>query len=100
MSQPAQLEFLLNEVDPTGRVWVFLRDPRVTRPVEQVIQTAEDGVPIFSPVVALLYKAKDLRPHDEHDFRLVRDMLDAGDRLWLRQALEVAYPGHQWVERL
>lgn len=100
MKQPAQLEFLLNEVDPTGRMWVFRRDPRVMRPIERIIHTAEGGLPILSPAVALLYKAKDPRPHDEHDFWTVRDVLDAHDRRWLRQALEVVHPGHRWIERL
>jgi hypothetical protein len=44
--------------------------------------------PVLSPDIQLLYKSKGLRPKDVADFRAVLPWLLAGEREWLRTALE------------
>ena len=92
------LEFLLN--DGLDGMWIFRRNPRVMRPLERVMQAGTDGVPILAPAIVLLYKAKAPRAHDQHDFDLVRERLEPDERRWLRSALEIVHPGHEWIRKL
>lgn len=89
------LEILLNEQELDE--WVFRRHPDIRRPIEETIEGVKDGLPILSPAIVLLYKAKDPRPHDLCDFESVRQGLDPDDRQWLKDALEQVYPGHEWL---
>jgi len=54
----------------------------------------------MAPEVLLWYKARDMRPHDELDFVALIGLLTARERAWLRQAISVADPAHQWLARL
>lgn len=92
------VEFLLNE-RADGR-WLFRRDLEVTRPLEQAVLQAKDGTPYLSPAIVLIYKAKAPRPLDEEDFCQVRSALTPPDRQWLRNALQLVHPGHDWLEWL
>jgi len=92
------LELLLNERD--GGEWVFRRDPRVRCPADRVVLRSASGLPVLCPAVVLLYKAKQPRPADELDFAAVHGELGRARRGWLREALEVAHPGHPWSARL
>lgn len=82
-----------------GDDWVCRRDSRVTRPVAQYGQHA-GGLPFVAPEVQLLYKAKALRPKDDHDFAVALPLLSDDAAVWLRSALELAHPGHDWLARL
>ena len=52
------------------------------------------------PEVQLLFKAKTVRAKDERDFADAVPLLDDAQRQWLRDALQVAHPEHQWLSRL
>lgn len=93
-----ELEILLNEGE--GPTWRFRRDPRITRPLALAGMRTADGVPFLAPEIVLLYKAKDSRTQDVHDFRVARGLLDVDRRAWLRDALGKVHPGHPWLREL
>lgn len=95
---PAELEILLNEAE--GGVWRFRRDPRITRPSARLGRRSGPGIPILSPEIVLLYKAKRPRAADEADFRKLLPALKAAPRRWLAGAIATCHPGHPWVRRL
>jgi hypothetical protein len=97
-SGSAHLEFLLNERE--GERWIYRREARVSCPVEEAILASSEGIPILSPAIVLLYKAKATRETDERDFAAMRDALGPERRTWLRAALATAHPGHRWIEQL
>ena len=92
-----ELELFLMESD--GERWQFRRDPRVTLPVGR-IGLEREGIPYVAPEVALLYKAKQPRAHDEADFDAVAPHLPAERREWLAQALRRQDARHPWLRRL
>lgn len=92
------VELLLNERE--GGEWVFRRDPRVRCPAAGWIVRSPSGLPVLSPAVVLLYKAKQPRETDLLDFRSVRENLGAQWRTWLRAALSAVHPGHPWITEL
>ena len=96
--EPRDLEILLNESD--GELWKFRRDPRVTRPVSEIGDRSDLGIPFLRPEIVIPYKAKQPRERDEVDYRLVHPALAGRAREWLRVALEVAHQGHPWIEKL
>jgi len=93
-----ELEILLNEGE--GPTWRFRRDPRITRPLALAGMRTADGVPFLAPEIVLLYKAKEPRERDLHDFRVARGALDEDRRAWLRDALAAVHPGHPWIREL
>lgn len=93
-----RFEILLNE--GAKDTWRFRRNPAVTRPLALLGMRSADGVPFFAPEVVLLYKAKELRPQDLHDFRVARGALDEERREWLRAALRTCHPDHPWISQL
>lgn len=93
-----RLEILLNEGE--GPTWRYRRNPTITRSLALLGMRSADGVPFFAPEVVLLFKAKEPRPRDLHDFRVARGALDEERRGWLRAALAAAHPGHPWIAQL
>jgi hypothetical protein len=91
-------EILLDEV--VGKTWVYRRDPRITRPMGDAVKRAKDGIPFLAPEIQLLYKAKTVRARDRLDFRHVSPRLDAPGRHWLKNALELSAPSHEWIALL
>ena len=83
-----------------GDVWVFRRDPRIHVEAAELVLRTPDGIPYVRPEVALLFKAKSIRPKDEADFEAVLPDLDEKQRAWLADALGIVHPGHSWLERL
>jgi hypothetical protein len=81
-----------------GDRWVFKRDERITRPVDEIVWT-RDGISYLRPEIQLLHKARGLRPNDQADFDAAWPLLDAEARGWLRNALELTQPGHPWLTR-
>src|SRR6266540_7301988 len=65
-----EIEILLSEAGEGP--WRFRRDPRVTKPLEDLGLVGLETIPFLSPDVVLLYKAKAPRPRDEEDFRNTR----------------------------
>jgi hypothetical protein len=92
-----ELELFLMESD--GSRWQFRRDPRVTLELERV-GLERGGVPYLAPEIALLYKAKQPRAHDEADFEVVLPRLTPARRSWLRTALASQDSRHPWLPRL
>lgn len=87
--------------EPTiaGR-WACRRDVSITLPYDELILRNEDGIPYVIPEVALLFKAKHLRPKDRADFRHVLPALDISRRSRLRLWLTRVHPGHPWITEL
>jgi Aminoglycoside-2''-adenylyltransferase len=96
-AEPWRLALVLNTSE--GPVWTYRRDPRVRRPLSELVWRSDD-VPYLVPEVQLLFKSKTLRPKDELDFEDAAPLLAGEQRAWLRAALELAHPGHPWARRL
>ncbi|MFC5187966.1 nucleotidyltransferase domain-containing protein [Actinomadura harenae] len=96
--QPWSVQLMFDEAD--GGEWVSRRDARVRRPLAQLGRATSTGIPYLSPEVQLFYKAKDVRAKDELDFERTLLLLDADQRGWLVDALEMTMPGHAWLTRL
>lgn len=94
---PWQYDVIL--MDVTDGRWVFKRDARITLPVEEIIWSV-DGIPYLRPEVQLLHKANGLRPKDRADFAATWPLLEPAPRRWLRESVELAHPGHPWLEVL
>jgi hypothetical protein len=90
-----EVEFFLNERD--GDVWVSRRDPRIRMPVGDLVTVSERwGVPIIAPEVQLLYKAKYVRDKDRADYQNAMERMSRGRKGWLKDAVEMVHPGHEW----
>lgn len=94
---PWQYDIILMSL--TDDTWVFKKDVRVSRPVDEIVWQL-DGVPYLRPEVQLLHKSGGCRPKDQADFDATWPLLDAADRHWLREAIELTHPGHHWLEPL
>jgi len=93
-----QMEVLLENSTPSGD-WSYRRDGRITLPIER-FGTEIKGLPIVRAEIALLYKSKDPRPHDQADFEVISPLLDEGSRRWLADALAMCGTGGEWLPRL
>ena len=80
--------------------WVCRRDPRIRRPLAEAIELSPGGIPYLAPEIVLLFKAKAAREKDEADFALTLPSLTADRVTWLREALRIVHPGHEWLSRL
>jgi hypothetical protein len=94
---PWRFQLMLNERD--GADWVSRRDPRTRVPIASLC-FERDGIPYLAPEVQLLFKAKDAREKDEHDFARARPLLSGAQLAWLRERLAAEQPGHPWLVRL
>jgi GrpB-like predicted nucleotidyltransferase (UPF0157 family) len=83
--------------------WLYRRDERLRLPLERA-RRWQRGLPYLAPEAALLYKSRVAgqppRPKDEADFRRALPHLDAEQRAWLREGLELTAPGHPWLAHL
>lgn len=78
---------------------VFRRDERLRWPLGQATWV-KDGVRYLAPEVQLLFKSRGQREKDERDFEDCLPLMDAGQKRWLRETLEMTAPGHGWLGRL
>jgi Aminoglycoside-2''-adenylyltransferase len=102
--QLPSVDLLLSETD--GERWWYHFDPRVTHPMETIGLQSKLGIPILSPEIVLLFKARHIditspesRLHenaDESDFRSIQASLTPVSRIWLDRALGLLYPNHPW----
>lgn len=81
-------------------VWTCRRDPRVTRPIEDVFLRSATGIPIVAPEIQLLYKARHHQDKDEHDFGTALPLFSPQQRTWLREALAIVHPNDPWLAEL
>jgi hypothetical protein len=86
-------------MESDGSRWQFRRDPSITLELARV-GLERDGVPYLAPEIALLYKAKEPRSHDEADFAAVVGELPVERREWLASALRSQDASHPWLPRL
>ncbi len=80
--------------------WVCKRDDRLRLPLARMIAVSADGVPYQRPEIVLLMKAKHRRSKDDADLAGTLPLLSAPARRWLRDALELIHPGHEWSSNL
>lgn len=81
-------------------VWVCRRDESLRMGYDDLIRRTAAGIPYLRPDVTLLFKAKHARPKDDGDFADALPRLDAEERRWLRDGLELVHPGHRWLPEL
>jgi Aminoglycoside-2''-adenylyltransferase len=91
-------EVLLDASDT--EFWVFRREPKIRRPLNEIIRRTPRGLPYLAPEIQLLYKARTPRPRDQEDFAHVIPRLDAPARKWLRESLQITQPAHEWLTAL
>ena len=80
--------------------WVFRRDPRVRLPLERAIATTPEAIPYLRPEIVLLFKAKAPSAKDEADRAAALPQVDQPARVWLREALQLVHPSHEWLAAL
>lgn len=95
-AEPWEYDIVLMTV--TEDTWVFKRDARITRPLDEIVWT-KDGIPFLRPEIQLLHKARGLRTKDQADFDAAWPLLAATDRQWLRDAITLTQPDHPWLAR-
>ncbi len=96
-TRPWEYDILLMTGDHDS--WEFTRDRRIRRPQDEIVWYRDD-VPYLRPEIQLLMKARGLRPKDQRDFDATLPLLDRASVVWLRESLELAHPGHPWLEEL
>ena len=84
----------------TPDVWVYKRDPAITRSRAEMVAMTDDGLPYLNPAAVLLFKAKHRRGKDETDFANALPKLAPAERKWLKASLATAHPGHEWLQGL
>ena len=97
-ARPWALELMLDE--HRGNTWVYRRDPRVERPLEQNLLYDPAGIPYLAPEVQLLFKSKGRREKDARDLEAVLPTLEGTRREWLATQLRLLDPAHPWLVRL
>ncbi|MFJ8073782.1 nucleotidyltransferase domain-containing protein [Streptomyces sp. NPDC096176] len=95
---PWSVQLMLDEAE--GDQWVSRRAPQIQLPIERLGRTSPTGTPYLAPEVQLFYKAKATRAKDETDFEAVLPLLNAPQRAWLADAIQVVAPDHPWRTRL
>jgi hypothetical protein len=75
--------------------WIYRRDSRIRRRLRDM-GSERAGTPVLAPDIALLYKAKHMRPHDTEDFYNAVPRLDTTELVWLRNAVRTAHPECHW----
>jgi hypothetical protein len=93
-----EFEFFLNE--HTGTHWISRRHPGLMRAADGVAMISFLDIPILSPEIQLLFKAKQIRSKDQADFELSIPRLNPARIQWLAAALQEYHPEHPWLQSL
>lgn len=96
-SQPWLLDLLATPAEDGD--WLFKKDERVRRPLDDVTREVS-GVPVLAAEVVLLHKAGNDRKRDRADLLATRDHLGPSDLDWLREAVATVWPDHDWLDLL
>ena len=96
-SEPA---FQVMLAESSGGEWIFRRNPKVRMPISAMGFHSLWGLPYLAPEIVLLFKAKHLETRDRIDFDNALPALSVDARRWLRDALAVSHPGHEWLTAL
>lgn len=81
-----------------GDEWICRRDETIRRPLSEVAILSAQGLPILSPEIVLLFKAKYLREKDHQDYASAWPRLPTANRDWLSMALNRVHPRHPWAK--
>ena len=96
------LDFLLTDFQ--GDIWRYRREPSIVQSVERMHRTTAEGLRYLVPEVVLLFKSRNTgmreRSKDQEDFARVLPQLESDQRAWLRWALLVTQPEHDWLAQL
>lgn len=96
-ADPWQYDIILTRV--SAGTWAFKRDPRITRPFEEILWS-QNGISYLRPEIQLLHKARGLWPKDQQDFDATWPLLDQEARSWLRDAVRLTQPDHPWLSAM
>lgn len=96
-ADPWEYDILIERADAS--TWAYKRDPRITRPLADVLWR-RDGIAYLRPEVQLLLKARRERAKDAQDLAACLPAMDEESRDWLETALGRSHPGHPWLLRL
>ena len=91
-------QIMLGETD--GDDWIYRRNPAIRRPLAQIGFCPPGGLPHLAPELVLLFKSKQMLAHDRADFASAAPAMDSESRQWLRQALVLTAPDHEWLGTL
>jgi hypothetical protein len=80
--------------------WVYRRNPAIRRPLARIGFHPPGGLPHLAPEIVLLFKSKQTLTHDRADFDRAAPAMDSESRQWLRQALVLTAPDHEWLGTL
>ena len=84
-----------------GLEWRSRRCPQISKPLEELGVSNDQGTLFLVPEIQLFYKAKSPRPKDNLDFEASLPLLGPEQRAWLAQAIERVYGlTNIWAERL
>lgn len=98
-SSPDFLELLLNESEAAQ--FLFRRERSIHCPLPEAFVSSPSGLPILAPEIVLLYKSNDLSSVGNRlDFHSALPLLNEEKRHWLRQALSLLSPEHEWLKDL
>ena len=93
-AQAWHLQIMLAEAEADQ--WFSRRDCRI-RGQRNDLFVAYDGIPCVRFEVQLLYKARNLRPKDELDFRACLPLLDPEAKQWLADHVRLIHPEASWL---
>jgi hypothetical protein len=84
-----------------GDTWICRRDERIRMSYSELIRRTPEGIPYVRPDVTLLFKARhSAEAKNGDDFSAALPSLRSEERGWLRHALELVHPDHEWIEQL
>lgn len=93
---PWSIQLMIQDV--IGGEWLFRRDDTIRGALSGLIVRSDEGWPILSPEIQLLYKGKSIRTKDQADFDNLLPQLSALQKEWLREKLKQVYgDSHQWI---
>ena len=93
-----EIEILLNEKE--GNNWIYRREQRIKREIDKVILLSSFGIPILCPEIVILYKSAHNREKDNKDFENVLNKFSENQREWLKNALMISAPEHEWINEI
>lgn len=83
-----------------GNIWICRRDRSIRLPYGEIVHHTRDGILYLAPALALLFKAKHVRPKDQADFDATLPHLRPEQRASLARLLDRVHPGHPWSASL
>jgi len=90
-----EFEFFLNERE--GSLWKSRRHAGLMVSADEAALDSFLGIPIVSPEIQLLFKAKHTRAKDIADFEKTLPRLNQSQIDWLFGALSQYHPDHPWL---